>query len=242
VTWIDDSVLEARAVESKAITSPHEVDEEFEVVLAGGERRRARRLVLATGIVDELPAIPGLAERWGTAVFHCPYCHGYELDGGPVAVLATLPSSVHHAMMLPDWGPTTYFTQGVLEPDDETRGAIEARGVVIERAPVRAIGGDRAVEVTLDDGRVLGFAGLFLAPRTRVSSPIAAQLGCELEEGPLGAYLRCDAMRATTVPGVFACGDITTFAGSVAIAVADGVRAGVAAHHSLIVRAGQRAA
>jgi len=231
VTWIEELAVDAAAS-----------DDGFAVTLASGERHRGKRLILAVGVVDELPELPGVAERWGKTIFHCPYCHGYELDGGPIAVLATLPGSVHHAMMLPDWGATTYFTQGVFEPDDETRGAIEARGVVIERAPVRAIGGDRGVDVTLQDGRVLGFAGLFLAPRTHVSSPLATRLGLELEDGPLGAYLRCDATRETSVPGVFACGDITVFAGNVAIAVADGVRAGVAAHHSLIVGAGRRAA
>ena len=84
----------------------------FSVVTTNGEAFSARRLILALGVVDELPDVPGLAERWGTSVFHCPYCHGYELDQGAVGVLAVSPLSLHQALMLPDWGPTTFFLNG----------------------------------------------------------------------------------------------------------------------------------
>ena len=87
------------------------------VVSVQGEKIVARRLILATGVVDELPSIPGLQERWGRAVFHCPYCHGYELGQGRIGVLATGEASFHQAMMLPDWGPTTLFANGAFEPD-----------------------------------------------------------------------------------------------------------------------------
>ena len=75
-----------------------------------GETVHGRRLVLATGVVDELPAIDGLAPRWGKSVFACPYCDGYELDNGRIGVLATGPFPIHHAMLLPDWGQVTLFT------------------------------------------------------------------------------------------------------------------------------------
>src|SRR5688572_15196043 len=75
----------------------------FVVELGSGGSVRARRLVLATGVVDELPAVPGLAERWGVTVLHCPYCHGYEVADTRLGVLATGEGSMHHALLLPDW-------------------------------------------------------------------------------------------------------------------------------------------
>ncbi|MRA88400.1 NAD(P)/FAD-dependent oxidoreductase, partial [Bacillus thuringiensis] len=78
---------------------------------------RGARLILAIGVRDELPALPGLRERWGQTVLHCPYCHGYEVADQPLGVLAAHPMSSHQAALLPDWGPTTYFTQGEFEPD-----------------------------------------------------------------------------------------------------------------------------
>ncbi len=223
VTWLGGEAVAARAE-----------GDGFAVMLASGEVLHGKRVVLATGVVDDLPDLPGLAERWGRHVFHCPYCHGYELDGGAIGVLATGAHSFHQAMMLPDWGPTSYFTRGVHEPDADELRELERRGVTIERTPVAAIEG--VAEIRLVDGRRLAFAGLFAAPAIRIASSLAAQLGCELEDGPLGAFLKTDPMRETTVPGVFAAGDMATAAGSIAFAVAEGARAGVAAHRSLIFR------
>jgi thioredoxin reductase len=205
----------------------------FAVMLANGERHEAERLILALGVIDELPDIPGVAERWGRSIYHCPYCHGYELDGGPIGVIATHPMSAHQATMLSDWGPTTYFTRG-FDPTAEERAAIERRGTKIEPAAVAAIE-DRAA-VRLADGRALPFAGLFLMPRTRVAGDLVAQLGLEMEEGPAGRFIKTDMMKATSVKGVFACGDAALAMGSVTFSVADGARAGFGAHASLIHR------
>ncbi|MBO9548057.1 MAG: NAD(P)/FAD-dependent oxidoreductase [Pseudomonas sp.] len=208
---------------------------EFVVGTADGARFSGRRLILASGVVDELPAIPGLAERWGQSVFHCPYCHGYELDGGPIGVLAASPVAIHHAMMLPDWGPTTFFLNGVFEPDAEQLAQLQRRGVQLEREGVVAVEGERP-NVTLASGRVVELAGLFTQPRTRMASPLPAMLGCAFEDGPMGPFIKVDALRETSVPGVFACGDAAVAAGNVAIAVGEGARTGGAAHHSLIFR------
>lgn len=217
-----------------AVAAKKEADG-FVVKAANGERFTARRLILASGVADELPEIPGLAERWGRHVFHCPYCHGYELDGGPIGVLAASPLAIHHALMLPDWGATTFFLNGVFEPDAEQMSRLDRRGVAIEREAVVAVGGARA-DVTLASGRTIPLAGLFTQPRTRMASPLAALLGCEFENGPSGPFIRTDGMRETSVPGVFACGDAAVAAGNVAIAVGDGARTGGAVHHSLLFR------
>ena len=192
-----------------------------------------KRLVLATGVVDELPAIPGLSDRWGKSVFVCPYCHGYELDRGDLGVLATNPMSAHHAMMVSDWGrTTTFFLTGAAEPKEEELALLAKRNIVIERTPVSSV--DGAITVHLADGRAVPLAGLFLGTRIRFAAPLAEQLGCTLDEGPFGPILKVDPMKQTSVPNVFACGDAAAMMNSVAIAVADGAMAGAAAHRSLI--------
>lgn len=221
VTWVQDSVIEASA-ESQGFAVRSECNGTF----------HAKRLILATGVVDTLPAIEGLEQRWGKHVFDCPYCHGYELDKGRIGVLATSPLAMHHALMLPDWGTTTLFTQGVFTPDAEQQAQLDRRGVSVESGAVRRIFGERA-GLQLDDGRVFSLDGIFTMSRTQIS-PLAAQLGCEFDDGPTGAYLHTNDMRQTSMPGVFACGDASLAAGSVALAVAEGVRAGVGAHFSLI--------
>lgn len=247
VTWLDGRASEARKAAGDGFTVAVAVAAAVSAAAgvgvgagatatSGPATYTARRLVLALGVADELPAIPGVAERWGRSIFACPYCHGYELDRGPIAVLATHPMSHHSAMMLPDWGPTTFFTQGhALEPD--VLAGLERRGVAIEPTEVVAVAGEgNRIELRLADGRAAAFAGMFLVPKTRPASPFAAQLGCHHDDGPTGPFITTDAMKETTVPGVFACGDAALPFGSVAIAVADGVRAGTAAHQSMIFR------
>jgi thioredoxin reductase len=221
VRWLDATVSQA---------GPQ--GEGFRVSTAEGQVEQARKLVIATGVVDELPAIKGLAQRWGQSVFHCPYCHGYELDSGPIGVLASSALSMHHALMLPDWGPTTLFLNEAFVPDEGQQEALAARGVTVESGPIARLVDTATVE--LCDGRRFEMDGLFTMSRTQLASPVAAQLGCALEEGPMGVFIRTDAMQATSVPGVFACGDAARAAGNVAISVGAGAMAGAAAHRSLM--------
>ncbi|PIB72476.1 NAD(P)/FAD-dependent oxidoreductase [Pseudomonas sp. 2822-17] len=222
VTWVQDSVVQA---------SGHL--DGFSVRTPCNGAFKARHLILATGVVDELPAIPGLKERWGKRVFHCPYCHGYELEQGRIGVLATSPLAMHHALMLPDWGATTLFTNGVFTPDAEQKLQLDRRAVRVESTAVSAISGERA-DLELVDGRVIALDGVFTMSRTQIS-PLVEHLGCELADGPTGPYVHTNETRQTSVPGVFACGDTSLAAGSVALAVGEGVRAGVGAHFSLIM-------
>lgn len=221
VQWLEGTVSQAVAA-----------GDGFAVTEEAGHILHGRRIVLAPGVVDELPDVEGLAERWGRSVFHCPYCHGYELQRGRIGVLATGPHAYHHAMLLPDWGEVTLFTNGVYVPDEVQAADLSARGVTIEAAPVVRIVDTATVQ--LGDGRLMSLAGLFTASRTHVASPVAAQLGCAFDEGPLGTFIRTDATKATSVAGVFACGDAARGAGNVAFAVGDGAQAGAAAHRSLV--------
>ncbi len=217
--------LEASAISASKIASGFQVKTDTHTY-------QARRLILATGVTDQLPEIPGLAERWGKSIFHCPYCHGYELEQGPIVVVAASPLALHHALMLPDWGPTTLFTNECFEPDAEQKAQLLARGVVIESGKILQISGK--ADVQLSTGKVLPMAGLFTQPGTTVNSPLAEQLGCQFEQGPLGAFIQTSASKETTIAGVFACGDNARMAGSVAIAIGDGSLAGAMAHQSLL--------
>lgn len=190
----------------------------------------ARRLILATGVRDTLPPVPGLAERWGRSVFHCPYCHGYELDAGEIGIIAAGPLAQHHAHMLPDWGRTTLFLNGAYAPNDEERASLARRGTRIEATPVARIDGE--ADVVLADGRVQRMSGLFTQPRTAMASPVAEQLGCAMTDGPMGPFIQVGATQETSVPNVFACGDAARATGNVALAVGDGVMAGLGAHRS----------
>ncbi len=106
-------------------------DDGFSVVLEDGASHTAARLILAVGVVDELPDLPGLREGWGKGVLHCPYCHGYEVAGRRLGVLALLPFATHQANLIPEWGPTTFLTNGVVALEANERAALEARGVAI---------------------------------------------------------------------------------------------------------------
>ncbi|WP_311222918.1 MULTISPECIES: NAD(P)/FAD-dependent oxidoreductase [unclassified Acidovorax] len=194
------------------------------------ETLRARQLVLATGVRDELPPVPGLAQRWGRSVFHCPYCHGYELDAGAIGIVAWSATAQHHAIMLPDWGQPTLFLHGAYQPTQEDLATLARRGTAVEATPIARI--DGVADVLLTDGRVLKMNGLFTQPRTSIASPVAVQLGCAIAEGPMGPFIQVDAFQQTSVPRVFACGDAARGAGNIALAVADGAMAGVAAHRA----------
>lgn len=198
------------------------------------ERIYARRVILAAGVGDKLPGMPGLAELWGSHVFHCPYCHGFDLNGGRIGVLATSEYAMHLALLLPDWGETTLFLNDAFEPNMAQLEKLNERSTHIERGAVeRLVDEGENVGVVMADGRVFPLAGLFVVTQTDPSQ-LAIQLGCELEVTPLGRVVKINASKATSVPGVFACGDIARPVGNVSLAVSDGALAGQAAHHSLV--------
>jgi thioredoxin reductase len=208
----------------------------FAVTLGSGAELTGKRLILAFGISDILPDVPGLKERWGKTVIHCPYCHGFEFSGRQLGVLAMSPMSSHQAMLIPNWGPTTFFLNGQPEPDEATMAEVTRQNVTIERSPVVALHGDGTdlAAVELADGRRVPIDALYIGAPTRLNSPLAEALGCAIDDGPLGKMVRTDAMKLTTVPNVWAVGDITRAFHNVTSAAADGVMAGTAAHRSLL--------
>ncbi len=221
-------------IEAEASTAQI-IDGGFSVTLATGEELTARKLILAFGLRDELPDIPGLRERWGETVLHCPYCHGIEFSDRQLGVLYRMTMSVHQASLIAEWGPTTLYLNGA-DLAEEDAVTLARRGVKVEPALItRLIGnGTRLSEIEIGDGRRCPIAALYLAPDSSFGSPLAEQLGAEVETGPMGPVIRTDDDKMTTVPGVYAAGDIARMPHSVSWAVADGVTAGVSAHRSLV--------
>jgi len=212
------------------------VSDDFRVALDCGEGLEGRRLVLAFGISDELAPIPGLAERWGKSVLHCPYCHGYEFADRSLGVLYAQPLSLHQAMLVAEWGPVTLFLNGHGVEDAEALAELARRGVAVEAGSVRALHGQDADldSVELADGRHVPINALYVGPRTRLNSDIADMLGCQLEDGMMGPILYTDAMKQTSIAGVVAAGDITRSAHTTTWAASDGVMAAMAVHRSLV--------
>ncbi|WP_243742607.1 NAD(P)/FAD-dependent oxidoreductase [Actinorugispora endophytica] len=206
---------------------------DFEAVLTDGTRERARRLVLGTGQIDEPYDIPGLRERFGRGVFHCPFCHGWEVSGKTLAVINSDPADATLAAYLADRfsSDVVLCTHGAEPLPEETAARLALRGVRVDPAPVAEVGGEPgAVSVRFADGRVLARGAVFHKAPTRQHSPLAAGLGCEiLPDGTV----RVDELQRTTVPGVAAVGDtaklpaVPTATTLVVLGAADGVRAAV---------------
>ena len=215
------------------------VDGGFAVTLETGQEHAAARLILATGVKDELPSIAGMRERWGVSVLHCPYCHGYEVGDRALGVLANHPESSLQAELIPDWGRTIFFTQGIVDPDGERLARLTARGVRVERTPVIELLGKvpELEAVKLIDGRVVPLDALFTVPQTVMASPLAEQLGCAFDDGPTGPYIRVDDWKMTSLEGVYAAGDAASPMHNATFASAAGVAAGVGAHQSLVQHA-----
>ncbi|MEX1214229.1 NAD(P)/FAD-dependent oxidoreductase [Saccharospirillum sp.] len=208
----------------------------FAAITESGQRLNAKRVILAMGITDTLPDIPGLQERWGKTVVHCPYCHGYELSDRALGVLATSEMSFHQAAMIPDWGATTLFTQGRFKPEGDTLKHLLARGVILEHSPiVEVLGNDVDVEgVLLANGRTVPIQGLYVGPRITLNSPLIEQLKLEIEETPLGSIVKVDGMKESSLKGLYVAGDLSNPMQNGTFAIASGTMAGVAVHRSLI--------
>jgi thioredoxin reductase len=196
----------------------------------------ARRVVIACGVTDTLPAIPGLAEGWGKWALHCPYCHGYEVKGRPLSILGRGPMALHMARLLrTDWSAdvTLILHDGDFGPDAEAEA--QALDITVHRSPLLGAAPEgESARLTLADGTSLVTAGLFLHGETRFAAPFVAGLGLATLQGPTGPYLATSDFKVTSCAGIFAAGDITRPAGVVTPALADGVIAGTAAHQSLL--------
>lgn len=200
----------------------------FELTLGDGSVVSARRLLVTTGLVDELPDVPGVRELWGDQVLHCPYCHGWEVRDRAVGVLATGPKTTHQALLFRQLSDDVVVFAHTRPPADDQRRELAARGVsIIEGEVVRLeIDGGRLVGVRLADGRLIARDAVAVAPRFVARSDLLAALGVEVVEQPdFGWRVAADATGRTNVPGVWVAGNVTDLAAQVVVAAAEGATA-----------------
>ncbi|WP_435855886.1 NAD(P)/FAD-dependent oxidoreductase [Streptomyces rochei] len=215
-------------------------EEDFTVSLAGGRSVRARRLVVTTGLKDELPEVPGVAERFGRDVLHCPFCHGWEVRDERFGVLAASPMSVHQALMVSGWSDdVVLFLHRVAEEElsDEDLRRLAAAGVKVVPGEVAGlrVEEDRLTGVRLADGTVHDRSVVFVAPKAVPRTGLMERLGAELQETPFGAYPVVDATGRTSVPGLWTAGNALGFAEQVIHAASGGYRAASAIVGDLIM-------
>ena len=214
-------------------------DDGFVLELADGSRETAQRVLLATGMDYRRPTLAGVEERWGHSVFHCPFCHGWEHRDQPLGVLDRGASGAHRALLLRTWSDdVTLLADGPAELEPGDADQLERAGIVVDERPVAELRGPGATltAVAFADGNERPCGGLLVPVTLHQRSALAEQLGAATEEpGPLVAdALAVDAKFATSVPGLFAAGDVGAVMPSVANAVASGNTAAAMLVQSLI--------
>jgi thioredoxin reductase len=206
----------------------------FSVRLAGGQVLPTRRILLATGVTDELPDIPGVRERWGRDLLHCPYCHGWEVRDQPLGVLGTLPGSVEHAQLVRQWSDDIIFFANTYDLSaGEIRG-LEARGVQIVRGHVTRllIDADRLTGVELDGGLVIERTAVFVRPgNVPHADGLLADLGCDVTEA---GFVTVDTTGRTSTSGVWAAGNVVDPRAQVITAAGAGSAAAIAINADLV--------
>ncbi|MEU2609966.1 NAD(P)/FAD-dependent oxidoreductase [Micromonospora sp. NPDC007271] len=214
-------------------------DDGFAVAFADGRSVRARRLLVTSGLVDELPDVPGLRDRWGRDVLHCPYCHGWEVRDRAIGVLATGPLSVHQALLFRQWSEdVTFFTHTQPPPDAEQAEQLAARGIRVVGGEVASleIVEDRLTGVRLGDGRLIHRDAVAVAPRMTARAGFLAALGLRPAAHPagVGEHIPADPTGRTEAPGVWAAGNVTDPAAQVGAAAAAGTMAAAAINADLV--------
>ncbi|MCX5435123.1 NAD(P)/FAD-dependent oxidoreductase [Streptomyces sp. NPDC058321] len=223
------------------VTTAERDGDGFRVVLDDGGEVRASRLLVTTGLVDELPEVPGLAALWGSDVLHCPYCHGWEVRDQAVGVLGTGPAAVHQALMWRQWTKSvTLFLHTAPEPGDEEYEQLAARGISVVDGTVSALESEngRLAGVRLERGTLVPVQAMVVAPRFTARAGFLGALGLEataqeMNGMVIGTRIPADPTGRTAVPGVWAAGNVTELTEQVIGSAAAGLRAAAAINADL---------
>jgi thioredoxin reductase len=217
----------------------------FAVLVADGRTVRTRRLLVTTGLVDQLPDVAGLRERWGRDVVHCPYCHGWEVRDQAIGVLGSGPMSVHQALLFSQLSDDVVYFAHTRPPTSEEAAQLAARDIPVVDGDVSAlqIKDDRLVGVRLTDGTVIPREAVAVASRMVARSDVLTGLGLDAVEHPSGAgeYIPADAAGRTDVAGVWVAGNVTDLSAQVGAAAAAGAMAGAQINADLITEETQAA-
>jgi len=241
-------------VETGRVTALSRDGERFRVRI-GDRAVTARRLLIATGLRDELPDVPGLAARWGIDVLHCPYCHGWEVRDQRVGILATGPVAMHQALLFRQLTQdVTLLQHTAADLPGEQREQFAALGIVVIEGTVAEVETDRGgpagvrlAGVRLADGRRVALDALIVAPRATAQAGLLAPLGLTPAEVQLGGHvigtrIEADPTGATSVPGVWVAGNVGDIQAQVVSSAAGGLMAGAAINADLVVEDARRAA
>jgi thioredoxin reductase len=205
----------------------------FEVTVAGGRTLRTRRVLVTTGLRDELPDLPGVRERWGRDLLHCPYCHGHEVRDQPLGVLGGTPESVAHAHLVRQWSHDVVLFAHGRPLSANQREELAARTIRVVDAPVArlVVEGDRLTGVELATGQVVARAAVFVRPRFVPHDTLLTALGCTTHDT---GWVAVDATGRTTVPGVWAAGNAVNPRAQVITAAGEGSAAAIAINNDLV--------
>ena len=218
-------------------------------VQIGDQAVTARRLLVATGLRDELPDVPGLAERWGIDVLHCPYCHGWEVRDQRIGILATGPAAAHQALLFRQLSPhVTVLAHTALELTSEQQEQFGALGIGVIEGPVTGVETEDGglIGVRLADGARVALDALIVAPRMTANAELLAPLGLtptevRMGEQVMGTQIEADPSGATSVPGVWVAGNLANITAQVITSAAAGLTAAAAINGDLAAEDAKRA-
>lgn len=219
------------------VTSVHRKEDNFEAVLADNSRYQSRKLLIATGVVDQLPALAGIDRFYGAGVHHCPYCDGWELRDQPLAAYGKTAAGL--AASLKTWSPDVVLCTGGpahLKPEDAAR--LDRLGIPVYRQKIdRLEGAERLEQIVFADGTVLPRRGLFFSAGQTQRSPLASDLGCSFTKH---GTVRTGKLEGTNVPGVYVVGDASRDVQLAIVAAAEGAKAAIAINQALQLEADAR--
>lgn len=220
-------------IEQGTVRSATRDDTAFQLAVSDGTTRRARRLLVATGLRDELPDIEGLRERWARDVLHCPYCHGHEVRGRAFGVIGWSPESVRYAQIVRQWSDDVvlFASPGGLTDDDREQLTARAIGIVDGQVSRILVEDDRLSAVALDDGRTVSREVVFVPPRFMPNDSLLADLGCAVDER---GWVVTDETGRTTASGVWAAGNVRSPRAQVITAAGEGSTAAIALNADLV--------
>jgi thioredoxin reductase len=205
----------------------------FDVQLTEGDAFSARRVLIATGLRDVLPDIPGVRERWGRDLLHCPYCHGYEVRGRPLGVIGGNPEAIAHAHLVRQWSHDVVLFTHDTDLAEGAREALIARAIGVVDGPVARlhVEDDALTAVELADGRLIRRAAVFVRPRMLPDNDALTSLGCAID---VNGWVVADATGRTSVPGVWVAGNVANPRAQVITAAGEGSTAAIAINADLV--------
>jgi thioredoxin reductase len=205
----------------------------FVATLGDGGTLAARRVLVTTGLRDRIPDTPGVSERWGRDVLHCPYCHGYEVRDQPLGVLGGDPAAIAHAVLIRQWSDDVVLFIGDTELESEQAALLRARGVAVQRGQVRrlVVDADTLRGVELEGGDLVARAAVFVRPTFTPNDAVLRSVGCKVDDQSWTVH---DEFGATSVSGVYVAGNVADPRAQVITSAGQGSAVGIAINADLI--------